>query len=173
MSIKGIGKFRFKGELKGEQKLLRVVKTPIRIKLQLVCQLPDPEQLEMKNPIGIDVGIKNRITCSDGTVIDKNVIDRTRLMGKQKSFSCSKKGTNNRKKKLLSLQKEWQRTTERENGKLHELTSELVKKTNQFAVENLQIQNMVKNKNLSRSIMEQSWGKFIETPYLQSGRSWR
>ena len=164
--IKGIGKFRFKGELKGEAKVLRIVKTPIRIKIQLVCELPDVQVEDERSPIGIDVGVLNRITLSNGVQFPKRSVSRTKLKSLQKRVSKSVKGSNSRKKKVLALQKEWQRVGEKNKGYLHELTSSLIKNyTSKFYVEDLRIENLTKKgkvykTGMNRSILEQTWGDF-------------
>ncbi len=164
--IKGIGKFRFKGELKGEVKFLRIVKTPIRIKIQLVCELPDVETVDERAPVGVDVGVLNRVSLSNGVQVSKRKVDGTKLKSLQKRVSKSVKGSNSRKKKILSLNKEWQRVGEKNKGYLHELTSSLIKNyTSKFYVEDLRIENMTASggsskAGLNRSILDQTWGDF-------------
>ena len=166
--IKGIGKFRFKGELKGEAKLLRIIKTPIRIKIQLVCELPDVETIDERAPVGVDVGVLNRVSLSNGVQVSKRKVDRTKLKSLQKRVSKSVKGSNSRKKKILSLNKEWQRVREKNKGYLHELTTSLVKnQTSKFYVEDLKVKNMTatggsRKTGLNRSILDQTWGDFNE-----------
>ena len=160
--VKGVGKIRFKGELPEHIKMVRVVKTALRVKVQIIHELPDVEPVPSLNPIGIDVGVKSRISCSNGYQTGKNELDRTELKRKQRILSKAAKGSNNRKKKRLALAKEWQRMKERERGKLHEETAALVKQSNTFYVENLSVLNMVKNHRLARSILEANWGNFLE-----------
>ncbi len=164
--IKGIGKFRFKGKLKGEAKFLRIVKTPIRIKIQLVCELPDVEVEDARAPVGVDAGVLNRVSLSNGVKIPKRKVDRTKLKTLQKRVSKSVKGSNSRKKKVLALSKEWQRVGEKNKGYLHELTTSLVKNyTSRFYVEDLRIENLTKKgkiykTGINRSILDQTWGDF-------------
>ena len=55
VSVKGIGKFRFKGELKGRVKLIRIVKTPRRVNIQLITEIPVSEKVaDQREPVGID-----------------------------------------------------------------------------------------------------------------------
>ena len=73
------------------------------------------------------------------------------------------------------MAKEWQRTTEKEKNYIHDITSYLIKNTSsKFYLENLQINNMVKNKHLSRSILEQYWGYFEQllTYKAESAGGW-
>lgn len=163
VAVKGLGRLKFKQALpEGEVKVLRVVRTPRRVKLQFVMEVAPSNVLDIRAPVGVDVGIKNRLTCSDGYKAPKVVLDRTELKRKQRRLSKARKGSNNRSKKQRALARQWQKVTEREKGLLHELTTRLVRSISaRFYVEDLKIPNMVKNKHLSRSIMEQQWGAFI------------
>ena len=160
--IKGVGRCRFKGELPERIRFVRVVKTAVRVKIQIIHEIADVELAPSINPIGIDVGIRSRITCSNGYQTGKNELDRSELKRRQKILSKAKKGSNSRKKKRMSYAKEWQRVRERERSSLQELTAELVKQSNTFYVENLNVLNMVKNHSLARSILEANWGTFME-----------
>ncbi len=161
--IKGVGRFKFKTPLlEGEIKLLRVVKSPRRVKVQFVVELPDPGVLDIREAVGVDVGIKSRVILSTGYKVSKRVVDRGGLKRKQRILSRSVRGSKARDKKRVSLAKEWDRVRERERGVLHELTADLVKNHSaKFVVEDLKIPNMVRNKHLSRSIIEQQWGAFV------------
>ena len=139
-----------------------MVKTALRVKVQVIHGIEAVEPAPSISPIGIDVGIRSRITCSNGFKTGKNELDRTELKRRQRILSKAVKGSNNRRKKRLALAKEWQRVRERERGKLHEVTAELVKQSNTFYVENLNVLNMVKNHKLARSILEANWGAFME-----------
>ncbi len=65
LSVKGLGRFRFKGQVDGTVMKARVVKTPIRVVVQLVVEQPDTQPHPWP-PLGIDVGIAARVTLSDG-----------------------------------------------------------------------------------------------------------
>ena len=175
ITIKGIGTIRFKGSIPSDIKLLRVIQTPLRTKVQLIHELPDADIIDTREPIGIDRGINKLIALSNNTYIEGRKLDRTQLKRKQKKLSKAVKGSNNRRKKKQSLAKEWQRTTEQEKNYIHDITSYLIKNTSsKFYLEDLQINNMTKNKNLSRSILEQYWGYFEQllTYKAESAGGW-
>ena len=177
VQIKGIGRLKFKGKVSGDIKLVRIVRTALRIKIQLVCEHPDRSVADHRAPIGIDAGVSKLLTLSNGTQIDGRKIDRSNLKRKQRAVSRAKKGSHNRQKKVITLRKEWQRTSERRNGFNHELTAALIKNNSiRFFVEDLNIVNMTKSakgtkddpgsnvkakSGLNRSIMEQRWGDFF------------
>ena len=164
LSIEGLGIFSFGKKLpEGIIKLIRVVKTPRRIKLQFVMEIEDLIKQPQNSPIGIDMGVSNLVTLSNGTQI-KNKKEKNNLIKLQRRVSKSKKGSNNRKKKRLSHQKEEQRVKEKENGALHELTSSLIKENNTYIIEDLDIQNMTKKEKgkntLHKNILNSRWGYF-------------
>ena len=61
--IKRIGRFRFKGEVDGQPKLLRVVSTPRRVELHFVVERPAERACAKGEPQGIDRGSRRRHKC--------------------------------------------------------------------------------------------------------------
>ena len=138
VTFKGVGKFRFQGEVVGEPKVVRIVKTPRRVKLMLVCEIPLDPPKDTRPPLGIDVGVRERFTLSNGVVLPKVSIDRRRLKRLQRLVDRAVEGSNNRRKKIAMLAKEWQRVSERQKAELHRITDTLVKEHSaRFAVEDL------------------------------------
>ena len=145
MKIKGIGKFRFKSEVPENIKFIRIVKTPLRVKIQLIHEKENNIQCDLRKPLGIDVGIKSRITLSNGFQVNKRIRNRDKIKLLQWKISRCQKESNNRKKLLLLKQKEEQRIQERERGYVHEVTAELLKnQSNKFVIEDLDIVSMGK-----------------------------
>jgi len=142
-------------------KAIRITRKPLRTEVCLSYDLPTPETKPVTNPVGIDMGISKRLTLSDGETVEKREIDRKKLIRLQRSVSRKKKGSNNRRKAVSLLAKEWQRLTDKERDCLHRLTSEIARMYDFIAVEKLKTKNMLRNKHLARSISEQAWGKFI------------
>ncbi len=145
--------------LKQPKTVIRIIRSSLRIKIQFLCEFTNEKKRPLDKSIGIDLGITNRLAFSDGTKIPGIRIDRKELKRKQRIVSRAVKGSDSRKKKVLSLAKEWERTTDRENNAIHRLTTETVKKSNHIKLEDLNIQGMVKNHHLAKSITEQQWGK--------------
>ena len=145
----------------GLLKAIRITRKPLRTEVALSYGLPDVEVVkETTRPVGIDMGISKRLTLSDGETLDKREIDRRKLIRLQRSVSRKKKGSNNRKKAVSLLAKEWQKVTDKERNYLHRLTSEIVRMYDFIAIEKLETKKMLGNRNLARSIQEQTWGKF-------------
>ena len=162
VSVKGIGRFRFRGEADGTPKVLRIVKTPIRVLVQLVVEREVADVIDMRERLGIDVGVRSRIALSSGGTVPGRKLDRAVLKRKQRVLSRAKRGSRSRLKKCQALAREWQRVRERERGTLHELSAKLVRDHGaRFYVEDLMINNMLRNRCLSRGISEQNWGAFV------------
>ena len=159
---------------------IRITKTARRVVVSLVYVLDDlPKQMSRKpkNPVGIDAGIERHVTLSTGGNMQGRKIDRRRLKRLQRTVSRAKRGSRSRRKKVRSLSKEWQRVREAERGAAHELSSEIVKRHDFIAVEDLSIPNMTRSakgtqeepgkgvkakSGLNRSISEQGWGRLTE-----------
>ena len=142
-------------------KAIRITRKPLRTEVALSYELPTPEIEPVSNPVGIDMGISKRLTLSTGETVEKRKIDRKKLIRLQRSVSRKVKGSNNRRKAVRLLAKEWQRVSDGERDYLHRLTAELVKMYDFIAVEKLKTKNMLRDKHLARSIQEQTWGTTI------------
>ena len=161
LSVKGMGRLCFKGEINGDVRKARVIKTPLRVVIQLIVDLPDVQPAP-RPPLGIDGGIAARATLSDGTRYVGNQIDRERLTVLQHRLSAAKKGSKTRQKRKRMLAKEWQRVRERERATLHEMTAALIKRTNCYDVEDLRVQHMMGNHHLARALAEHQGAPFVQ-----------
>ena len=118
------------------------------------------------NPIGIDVGLKTFAVLSDGTKITKpnfrKKIEKN-IIRWQKRVARRKKGSERRQIAKDKMNKKYQIANNQTNNYLHKITDKLVKSGyTSFAVEKLNIQNMVKNHRLAKSINYASWNKFFQ-----------
>jgi len=88
-----------------------LVKKPSGYYLHITCYIPKelnkPKQTIHK-AIGVDFGIKNQITISNGVVIRWSVPETKRLKRLQKAISRKKRGSRNYQKVRKKLQKEWE-----------------------------------------------------------------
>jgi len=141
-------------------KAIRITRKSLRTEVALSYELPTPEAKPVSNPVGIDMGISKRLTTSNGETVEKREIYRKRLIRLQRSVSRKAKGSNNRRKSVSLLAKEWQRLTVKERNYLHRLTSQIAKMYDFIAIEKLETKKMLGNKQLAKSIQEQTWGKF-------------
>jgi putative transposase len=114
--------------------------------------------------IGLDVGVTSLIVTSNGDKIAnpkhfKRL--RKKLQRVQKALSRKQKGSNNRYKARLEVARVHAQITDARKDFLHKLTTQLVRENQTIVVEDLAIENMVRNHKLSLSISDASWGELI------------
>ncbi|MFQ5782904.1 MAG: RNA-guided endonuclease InsQ/TnpB family protein [Nitrosopumilus sp.] len=128
-------------------------------------QLIDIPKISFSKSVGIDVGIKSFAYDSDGhqTPNPKNlqkILKPLRRM--QRKISRRKKGSNNRLKVILKMQRIHEKIMNRRKDFQHKLSTQYAKNNDVVFVEKLEKLNMVKNHRLSQSIMDASWGTFLQ-----------
>ena len=123
-------------------------------------------EVEDTNPVGIDLGLDSFIAISDGTKIQKPKFmqqKRKKIAKWQKIVARRNKGSKRRDNAKQRLQSAYTEATNQSDDYLHKLSDNLVNSGyTSFAVEDLHIQNMVKNHNLAQSIHNASWNRFIQ-----------
>ena len=113
--------------------------------------------------VGIDLGITELATLSDGTKIQapkplKNKLKKLQRLSK--SLSRKQKGSNNREKAKTKLSRLHDNISNIRKDFLHKLTTDLVKKFDVICLENLNIKGMVQNRKLSRAISDLGFYEF-------------
>lgn len=107
----------------------KLLKKPSGYYIKLTCfEFIKPNQLENegKTEIGLDFGIKNTITTSEGEVFNISVGETEHLKGLQRKFARQQKGSNNRYKTRLRIQKEYEKMTNRKKDAGNKLVSYLL-----------------------------------------------
>jgi len=115
--------------------------------------------------IGIDLGLNSFIALSNGNKVNNPKYLRNselRLKKLQRRLSRKKKGSKNRKKFILRVAKLHNKIQNQRIDFLHKLSYNLTKSYSLIAIENLNINGMVKNRHLSKSISDASWNTFIQ-----------
>ncbi len=118
-----------------------------------------------KQPVGIDLGIANYATLSDGKVFQNAEISglqRKSLKRLQQRISRKKKGSANRKRAIRRFAKYSEHVSRIREDRLHKISHNLVNSYSFIAYEELKVANMVKNHHLAKSISESSWGNFAQ-----------
>ncbi|MDE1861241.1 MAG: transposase [Candidatus Micrarchaeota archaeon] len=120
-----------------------------------------------KESIGIDLGIENYITDSNGTRVEN-----PKTLGKhmqelrelQQVLSRKKKGSRNREKTRKRLARIHEKIVNVRNDFIHKTTTELVRKCRFIAVEKLDVKEMMEQEYYNaRNISDASWGRFLQT----------
>lgn len=113
--------------------------------------------------IGIDLGIKDLATLSDGTKIPnpKHLAQKElRLLRYQRALSRKIKGSSNRKKARIKVAKIHRSIANSRLDYIHKATRTLVNENRVIAMETLKSSNMMKNHRLAKSLSDASFGLF-------------
>ena len=119
---------------------------------------------QSQNTVGIDLGIKDFITTSEGETFENKHFKKSvtnRLKKLQKQLSRKQKGSNNRNKARLKLAKLYKKINDSKLNYLHKVTNTLINENQVICIEDLNVKGMVKNHRLAESISEMNFGEFV------------
>ena len=153
--------------LEGDPKEVTLVKKASGWYAHIICELPDTPKVAPTDAIAIDVGTTHYLTTSEGEKEDNPRYYRKAeglLRKHSKDLSRKKKGSQRWQKQQHTLALHHERTANKRKDFIGKLVYKLYhhQKKNVLVAENLNTLNMVKNKHLSKSISDASWGKFFE-----------
>src|SRR3989440_811958 len=121
-----------------------------------ICEHPD---------IGIDVGLKSFLTDSEGNTIPNPRFYRTSqrtLRRKQRQLCRRKKGSHRKRKAAKNVAKTHLKIHRQRRDHHFKAAKHYADNYHHIAVEDLAITNMVKNRQLAKSIMDASWSTFLD-----------
>jgi putative transposase len=116
------------------------------------------------NPIGCDLGLKEILTCSDGTIYPRLKLTKKferKLSFQQRSLSRKKKGSQNYKKNKIKVAKIHRKIASIRKHNNHCISKDLVRKSNHIILENLSVKSMIKNRRLSKAIADVAWSQLV------------
>ena len=152
-------------EIKGTVKTCTIKRDGDQWYAFVSVELPDTPKIVPRTAAGLDVGITTLATLSDGTEIDNpHTLDKydSKLRKAHRHLSRKKKGSSNRGKQKVVLSGVYRKVRNIRKDYLHKVSRMLVDTYDVIVMEDLQIQNMVKNHHLARSIHDASWGKLTQ-----------
>jgi putative transposase len=170
----GIGRLRLVGNKKQKVaefplqqiKRVRIVKRADGVYCQFAVQaLRQIVHLPTDRAVGIDVGLKAYYTDSDGNYVENPRHYRTaekRLKRLHRQLSRKQKGSANRQRARKKLAKAYLKVRRQREDFARKAANALVSSSDFLAYEDLQIQNMVRNRHLSKSINDAGWGIFLQ-----------
>jgi putative transposase len=169
----GIGQVRLVGNKKQsvatfpvkQMKRVRIIRRADGYYCQFAVQAQRRvEHISTGKQIGIDVGLKAYYTDSDGHTVENPLHYRKaekRLKRLHRQLSRKHKRSANRKKARQQLAKAYLKVQRQREDFARKTASALVTSSDFIAYEDLKIANMVRNRHLSKSISDASWGKFL------------
>jgi len=179
LKLFGIGRVRIRWHraVEGILKSCRIVRHAGKWFAAFSCELPDPVPLETTGAmVGIDVGISDLYTTSDGAKIDNPRWYRKSqrdLKLAQRAVSRKAKGGKNSRKALLRVQRIHEHVSNQRKDFLNKLSHRLTQDHDLIAVEDLKINNMVRNHKLSKSILDAGWGYFTTRLTIKAANAGR
>lgn len=166
INISKIGKVRFfkSRDIKGNIKLARIIKRVDGYYLQVVT---DNEYTRCENQAvcGIDLGITHFVVTSDGEYFEnartlRKYLKELRI--ENRSLSRKKKFSRNFYKQVERLKRLHLKISRIRKDYLHKTSTKLAQEYSTIVCEDLNIQEMIKERRYSREISDVAWGRFLE-----------
>lgn len=163
--VKAILHREFDGEIR--RAVVMMTKTEsyfISIVVETDVRPPEKSIVREGNTVGIDLGIHNYATMSNGERVEnpRHLEGSLRRLGiLQRRLSRKKMGSRNRKKAKLRVAKLHEKIRNQRNDFQHKLSTKLVRENQGIAVEDLNVLGMLRNRHLSRHISDAAWSSFL------------
>ena len=179
LKLYGIGRVavRWHRPLEGAVKTVRIVHKAGCWYACFTCEVEAPDHLAKSGEmVGIDVGVSALATLSNGVKVENPNYYRVaqkKLRVLQRKLARAKRGSNNRRKALLRVQRQQEHVTNQRKDYLNKLAHDLVQQYDKIALEDLQIANMVRNHHLSKCILDSGWGYFRQQLTIKAASAGR
>ena len=168
--IKGI-KTVFSREFVGNIKTVTITKTATgKYHASILVEnnevVPTPTTVEPNLTVGIDLGISHLFNLSDGSKFDnpKHLANASkRLAVQQKIFARKQKQSKNHQKQKLAVARIYEKVRNARLDLHHKITHKLIceNQATSYAIEDLGVKNMVKNRKLAKAIHDVGWRQFV------------
>ena len=126
----------------------------------------EPQPMSNKGGlIGIDVGIKDFYSDSNGNVVSNSkYLEKSmrKLIREQRKLSRKQKGSNNRNKQRVKVALVHEKITNQRNDFLQKQSTMLIRENQTICIEDLKVKNMIRNRRLAQHIASASWSKFFD-----------
>jgi len=163
-------KARIHRPIEGQLKSITLTRTPTgkhyaSLLIEDGCEKPALiEYIDENKVIGLDMGLTHLAIDSTGSKqSNPRFLKRAakNLRRKQKALSRKKKGSNGRAKARHLVAKCHEKTTHAREHFQHNLSHQLIDENQAIVVETLKVNNLLKNKKLSKHIADAAWRNLI------------
>lgn len=114
--------------------------------------------------LGIDLGIKNYIVTSDGKKYKNEInINEQRLKGLHRALSRSTKGSRNREKVIIKIQKFYRSLKNKRKTQICEIVKRILQENDVVVTEDLDVKKMYQTKSIAVKLRDVPFTNFIET----------
>lgn len=114
--------------------------------------------------LGIDLGIKNYIVTSDGKKYKNEInINEQRLKGLHRALSRSTKGSRNREKVIIKIQKFYRSLKNKRKTQICEIVKRILQENDVVVTEDLDVKEMYQTKSIAVKLRDVPFTNFIET----------
>jgi len=163
LRISGIGRIRVRWHrpMEGKIKTVRIRRQAGKWYACFACEVDEQNLPATGKAVGVDVGIHHLLVTSENEVVENPrwyQVKQRKLRVIQRRVSRRKMGGSNRRKAVLDLQRQQLHIANSRNDFLEKLSHHLITHYDVIALEDLQIQGMVRNHHLSKSILDAGWG---------------
>ena len=146
----------------------------LTVERELTAPATVPASAPKGGVVGVDLGVKNLATLSDGTVIPNLRALGTRLKAlrkAQKALSRKVRGSVRREKAKGRVARLYARVADARADAMNKATTMIAGSYSVVCVEDLNVAGMVKNRSLSRSVSDAALGEFRRQLEYKTARS--
>ena len=147
-------------------KYITIERTPTNKYFAVLNVKFEPQPMSNKGgKIGIDVGIKEFYSDSNGNVVyNPKYLEKSmrKLIREQRKLSRKEKGSTNRNKQRVKVALVHEKITNQRNDFLQKQSTMLIRENQTICIEDLKVKNMMRNHKLAQHIGSASWSKFFD-----------
>lgn len=132
--------------------------------ISFCCELENNYKQTTGSEVGIDLGIKDLIVCSDGAKYANHKFYKKnlkKLKTLQRHLSRKRKGSKRRQKAKLKIARLYEKITNSREDLCHKISNDLTNKYSLICLESLNVKGMMKNNNLAQAIGDCSWFSLV------------